>query len=828
MTKRLQLVVFCMLLLAGQAWANAAASAPASMPAGAAVPLAACVPDATDYSLLWWANGWIPRQAPASPQILCVQTGRYGLAVDVNAVQVTHLGAIANPKPYAQAVSEDNQTVLSLPAASLELTVTAGGREYKCFRGAVGQKDNANFPVRLIDGGRFVQRFDILQLEFEDKDHNCLKAEGRLEVTAWPDRLGLLVEFTPHEELEKAAMQIVLRQGKQVLAARAWQTPDGRFAVGKTQTVGISAGFGPARELPNESLTVSAVNLDKGKKDQPLSVEYDDIRGCYRVKLPKDHWSVEAEPDRMMRVGLSVNNLAAASRPVRLMFDLEGAVPGITGFSPMLRDEKGLPSGIAVQLSKNWHRKEGRKFLYEGPWFHGYAMLRVPPGGTRGEFDIAFARWGGVAAASHAQLCLIGWGWNQLWEQAAIGSWGENICYEPDGVQQRCMIDDVRPLMVWSMGGTGKQKWGWTNNVGGGDFLVYYDANSQYQHLVRMKAAYNSHGPNLTDVTYAGITADGCIAARINVSLPRCDDMTRVYHRIRYDVLKPTTFSRLAFYQVGSDGYLWHQYNLLARGNEKGMLEEWTPNRGGKKYDRTGIACDGNVPWFSLHAAVPGDHGKPPRGAWANRGLVIRSWKARLGGKDAPPFASVFGTLAGNVPSANLELSAPPHVTQLLPGDFVEAQVELLILPMSADDYYGPNENLRASLKAGGNTWKPVLRQAVGNALLVRAVHGELVRAYPPVVKADASGQAEVEITGGVGYVPVTFAGLASHAGHELWVVEGEKRTRVDQSVHGNDYWQSDYDPLGRAWSSTYNVPLDSPGDVPRPVRLVFGRQSTQ
>ena len=59
--------------------------------------------------------------------------------------------------------------------------------------------------------------------------------------------------------------------------------------------------------------------------------------------------------------------------------------------------------------------------------------------------------WGGVPAASHAQLCLIGWGWNQRWDQAAIGSWGESICYEPEGIQVRCMIDDVRPLMVWSM-----------------------------------------------------------------------------------------------------------------------------------------------------------------------------------------------------------------------------------------------------------------------------------------------------------------------------------------------------------------------------------------
>jgi hypothetical protein len=55
-------------------------------------------------------------------------------------------------------------------------------------------------------------------------------------------------------------------------------------------------------------------------------------------------------------------------------------------------------------------------------------------------------------------------------------------------------------------------------------------------------------------------------------------------------------------------------------------------------------------------------------GPWANRGLVIRSWKARLGGKDAPPFASVYGTMAAKIPSAALELSAPQDLKQLQPG----------------------------------------------------------------------------------------------------------------------------------------------------------------
>jgi hypothetical protein len=397
----------------------------------------------------------------------------------------------------------------------------------------------------------------------------------------------------------------------------------------------------------------------------------------------------------------------------------------MTGCTPMIRDADGNPTGLFVQVSKNWHRDErrGRSLLYEGRWIHATTLVHLPAHSRLDcEFAMAWARWGGLPSASHAQLCLIGWGYNQLWDQAALGSWGENICYEPDAVQRVCMIDDVRPLMVTSMSKDPKGRYGWTNNVGGGDFLLYCDPDGRRQFLKGVRAYYQDHGPNLTRVTYAGVTADEAIAARMDVSQGRCDDLTRVFHRFRYDVRKPMRFSRLAFYQLGADHYLWFGYDKIARGNEKGLIEEWSVQKARWAYERTGIECPGRVPWFSLHESVP-----PPdtRGAWANRGLIVRSWNARLGGKDLPsPFASVFGTADNEIPSAVLELSPPPDVKELLPGDFVECEVEVVVVPMAAGDYYGPNKNLRAALAAGANTWRPVLREAVGNDLEVRAVRG--------------------------------------------------------------------------------------------------------
>jgi hypothetical protein len=149
----------------------------------------------------------------------------------------------------------------------------------------------------------------------------------------------------------------------------------------------------------------------------------------------------------------------------------------------------------------------------------------------------------------------------------------------------------------------------------------------------------------------------------------------------------------------------------------------------------------------------------------------------------------------------------------------VEAQVEMIVMPIAAADYYGPNDNLRASLASGGNTWKPIFRQALGNALKLSPARGSVTRAYPPMVSVDDSGAAELVVEGRVGYVLFTFTGVP---GWQLLLAAGGDPAAVDQSVHGNDFWQADYDQNTLSWSLTYNISLDTPGDQPQPVRLIL------
>ena len=527
----------------------------------------------------------------------------------------------------------------------------------------------------------------------------------------------------------------------------------------------------------------------------------------------------ERQNDAIERVQLVLTNPEATEQTARLLFEKNASgmrLPigaPITGVSAVLRDPAGNPTGIPVQISKNWHgRPEGG--VYAGAWFHGFSQVHLPPGAKLElELTLAYGHWGGVAAASHAQLCLIGWGSNQLWDQSALGSWGESICYEPDQAQAQAGILDVRPLMVRSM--NRDLPWTWTHNVGGGDFFRLFDAAGNRVFPGRMRTAYQRQGPCLTEVTYAGRTGPA-IEHSATVSLYRSDDVVRGTYRLRMDVNQALDFSRFVIFQIGADTYSYTGERQLAVGNETGLVREWDTQWGGDTYRTEPLECTGRVPWISLHEAVSRAGPETKQGAWANRGLVIRSWDARLGGKKAAPWVAERGVNARGADTSTVDLVPPPGVRRLEPGDFVEATIEHIVMPQFAKDYYGPNEALRAALGQWENTWRMIHREAAGNDRRVEIKAGTLERLYPAVRIGTVDDRAEFTLAGGLGYVPVTFTGLTSPRGHALYL-DGQ---RLDQSVHGNDFWQTDYDPATQRWEMTFNIPAGK-----TPVSLTFGRQ---
>ena len=211
----------------------------------------------------------------------------------------------------------------------------------------------------------------------------------------------------------------------------------------------------------------------------------------------------------------------------------------------------------------------------------------------------------------------------------------------------------------------------------------------------------------------------------------------------------------------------------------------------------------GKSPWVSLHNSRP-TSGEKHEGAWANRGMVIREWNANLGGKPADPWFAEYGTSPGLHDSSTIDIVPPPGVTRLEPGDFVEATIESLVMPQRATDYYGPNDALRSALEKYPDSWQMIHRESIGNHREIDIDTGTLEHRYPDTRIATETDRASFTLTSGLGYVPITFTGLSQPSGYDL-TIDGKP---FDQSVHGNDFWQCDYDPVARTWTWICNVPI--------------------
>ena len=618
---------------------------------------------------------------------------------------------------------------------------------------------------------------------------------------------GVSSEEIPTEKWDTASMKLQVSSEDGALdLVKKWDQPQGEsWPTDEWKQVGIAMFPATFKEAPETSAL--QVEVSEKSKNEVRPVTYDSAQGCYLIDLngvtPE---GVGADKnDSIERYKLVLENPTDREKAANLKF-VKGsgrAGPGIgswiTGVSAMLRDKDGNPTGIPVQLSKNWHNEE-EAGVYRGSWFHPITRLRAPAGSTTElELVISYGNWGGVAAASHAQLSLIGWGNNQHWSQSALGSWGESICYEPGQGQAQCTITDVRPVMV--NGGRDQAKWKWTSNVGGGDFFRFFDSSGKRIAHSSMQTAYLKHGPCLSEVVFSGRVGEG-IRHSATVSLPRTDDIVRGTYRLRMDVDRAMDFSRFVIFQVGSDTYNFTQESRMAVGDANGLQKEWDTKWGGDTYRTEPVEMRGTAPWVSLHeGSAFGPH--KLKGAWANRGIIVRSWKARLGGRDASAWMAEHGVKRHTSETSTADFVPPPGVTRLEAGDFIEATFEHIVMPQSAGSYYGPNDELTDALAKDANTWRMIWRESAGNNLAVNVSQGTLKHSYPDVQIAISGDGAELSVRGGLAYLPVTFTGLASHDGYML-LVDGKS---LEQSVHGNDYWQTDFDSVSKTWSRTYNIP---------------------
>jgi len=522
-------------------------------------------------------------------------------------------------------------------------------------------------------------------------------------------------------------------------------------------------------------------------------------------RLPKQ----ATQNDFLLKCPLVIKNAGEGSRDAKLVFEYDGVksfqnkhgVP-ITGISAILCDEQGRPTGIPIQLSKNWHRKaDFGKIPNDSAWFRAFAKIPLNAGEEkRYEMRIVHGHWGGLPAASHAQLSLIGWGTNQLWEESALGAWGETICYEPTRAHRDSFITDVRPLMI--TGKNGKQ-WSWANNMGGADFLCFERPDGSRISSSLVRGTYLSTGPCLTDTRYTGVIGNNEMTFEVRTALGRTDDFSRATYHVKLQVHKDVQISRSALFQLGADHYNDPLDRKIAWGNIEGVTaENYTEKLASNSKP---IELIGDSPWVSMHDTQRVEkHGT--KGGIATRGVIIRQWRANIAGEAVNPHIIARKSPQGHVQA---EIVLPDGVTALKKGDEILATIELLLPPKLMKDYYGGNQDFVSKSKGQLNRWEIIADNAKRHQHTVTAVKGRLLRVLPDIRLAASGNQASFEVQGGhYKYTAVTITGLTSATVGQIY----HNGQRLKQEVHGHDYYQVNYDPVSKSWSKTFNIKFAKAG----------------
>lgn len=579
-------------------------------------------PGVRDWTTMWWRDGF-----QKGVNRLCMQTGYYGLAIDVMRGGLSYIGAIEQEYAETDAAAQNSSIVEALSQVSMDYSFGLNGEEHGYY--GMEPIGGGSVASRILETGRYMQRVDVMCMRFKGIDGY----KGRLEVAAMPEYAALEFSvFSPDKKTAGANLSFTLKLGAEytqsetaengrvltmrteggsgltfVLPAREGVSlaVDGTNVTFRCENVELSrndfTGFGvivipsvsasvqDAQDyLAAERVEASAVQISP-KEGREQETVFDTNKGylsidCNKMMVQSNTDFIKEEyRDMMDRLTFTLKNTSGTAVKLPIQFHKENRF-GVTGFCPMVRDAvTGEPVGVQVQLSKNWHSyttdKNGNyaaandpKRAWSGNWFHGYTVIEIPANSeVTYEFAITYSNWGGVYACSHSQISLAGWGGNyQQWETSAIGSFGEAFCYDPETAHGRSFIDDIRPLNVTSMSG---QKYDWTGCNGGGNFLFYNTGEGRpIVYFKEVRTRFKNQGPNLTEVIYTGVTTDGAVRFEITANLPRTNDASRAWHTFKYTFLKDVTFDRMAFYQFGADNYNDNQWDTMAVGNDSGTV----------------------------------------------------------------------------------------------------------------------------------------------------------------------------------------------------------------------------------------------------------------
>ena len=745
-----------------------------------------------DYTFSCWPNGWRKNVNDHSADIFGIETSRYGFTLDLADFRKARFGTLVNPVGYEQALAHKAEKLKELPIAELLIELEIDGISYRAQTCKAGKEEGVKHlqDVRMWESGRYVQHYDFLELDLRNASGEQLGCDAALDVVAWPASLTFNLSISPVHPFKNTILRLGLKS-----EAGTWSREEkieGLWKQDEKKSVSMTCRVPVTNPVPSANISVSTEN------GQRFPVHFNKTKHCYvaSVNRLKRNWPTgytdirNYDEFKITVEGSNTNDL------IPFLLDMRPPA-NVTGLCPILCHEDGRPTGIPIQLSKNWHYKP------MGSYLMAYAMLPAEKPVTY-LLRVVYGFYGTLPSASHSQLSLIGYGGHGRWDQLAIGCWGETICFDMDMSLVDVAITDIRMLMTRS--GVDGKKWSWTDAGWGGDWLNIRDDSQEKYFQNSLKTAYLSQGPCLTDVKYEGYYGKNQeVDFEARIQTLRTDDYSRTFQSLSYRFTRDVSAQRIWLFKLGRTSH--YTTPQIAYGNSDGCIESLdVPGTLKKKQlflDK--IKLTGSAPWW---VALPGAvHASDRNWGTGYRALIIRDFQAHINGKTFTHPTISAPVFSAGPTNLDIELLPPAGITDFSRGDWIALDLELITLPRVADDYYGPNQTFRMHLMENPTSWKTVYREAIGNDLAVKVTGGRTVQNYPLVIQVEKP-EVTVSIEGGIGAVPMRFKGLKSSIGMRLYQIVNGKPIPFDQAVHGNDFWQTDCNHAQNTWSITYNIKL--------------------
>lgn len=836
------------------------------------IPPATFENSANTYNYTFWNDNFLTPNI--TQKAFCIQTSGYALRVNYNDLNIQNLTInSANIKAKA---------ALALANTSIFSAEQVGVIDYAILQDGSVQYGKSNTPT-VTDG---LIRLNSQMAEFGTWRNRRFVTTNftnnapvepyftGVEFDAWHNRLRLTFHVRPTEDIANVQLQLAVELPDNFMAT----TNNGTvYAFDNGSNAGLAGKGGDtaaSTNLNGNMLTVKTASADLEAntsyevslifyvvkenlstnyttlqaEEAPVNIttsqtlpntsgnatiNYSADEGIHYLNMPRYGMGYFncGQVERMQNMNIALENTSMSTKRVRLCFQQIPNV-NVVGFNSMIRNDNGDPSGLPLQVSKNWHG--GTAQLFSGSWIREYTEIIVPANTTINfDYTRTGAKWGATYAASSHQLSIVGTGWSHsAWLEAALGSFGENVTHSPDFQFGNSNACDYRPFLVTNQAyGGPSSECGWTGNSGGMDMWVYHNEHNQRIYQSQVKTHFERYSPNLSETTVSAYSSDGKLKLDYTFFLNRSGDFTKVYYKVKIKALAATNFNRFDIFQMGGDTYNIHWTGKVVYGNDAGILGEFTPtNNGSNNYTTDLIALEGEHPWIWAGNGLSND-AKADIRVPTNLGMVVRSYKASFGGKEynTPYFRerstsrAFTQALASNPTSYSLV--PPSGITSFSAGDSIETLVECLILPKQRVDYYGSDTIFANALATYGDSVALFIREAQGNIVKAHSTTNTISNDVYPIRVKTLNNEATLMLVGGKNYVPIVFEGLSHVDNPKLWKSVGTcyDWVEIDQSTHGKDFWQADYQNETNTFDLIYNVHQDLPNDTKARIRYHLG-----